>query len=238
MNIPVKLYSATKPKQFSFHLFCSKCKTKLKYKRWCPKCSAEIPWDKVVYGFELSKGEWKILTREQIAKLKPAKSDQVEILGFTSLEAFDPIYFEKHYYVVPAKEKEKAYFLLKTVLQTLAKVAFCRIVLREKEYIAILRAYKEGMLLTTLYYDYEIRSMKEFAELKEKVSATKKEFELAKKLVASFIREPKIEEYEDSFEKKLKEVILGKVKKEEIKPKPEKLIEALELTIKMRRKKK
>lgn len=232
VNIPVKLYSVAEPKQFSFHLLCNVCHSPLKYQRVCPKCKKEVAWQHLLHGFELEKGKWKVFSREQLAKLKPARAEQIDILAFSSIEAFDPILFSKHYYAVPTQSKEKAYFLFKEVLQATAKAALGRMTLHEKEHLVLIQAYKNGLLLTTLYYPYEIRDIKQLAELKEKVSVTKEELDLAKKFVASLVKEPELERYEDAFEKKLKELVLGKVKPSPVKPRPEKLLEALKLSVK------
>ncbi|MEM1535840.1 MAG: Ku protein [Candidatus Pacearchaeota archaeon] len=232
VNIPVKLYSVAEPKQFSFRLLCGFCQTPLKYQRYCPRCKKEVAWQNVLHGFEIEKGKWKAFTKEQLAKLKPAKLEQIEVLGFTTIDRFDPILFSKNYYVVPSQSREKAYFLFREVLHATAKVAFARMILHEKEHIVLIRPYQTGLLLTTLHYLYEIRDIKQLVELKERVSVTREEFELAKKLVATLTKEPELEKYEDSFEKKLREAILGKAKPVAVKPKPEKLVEALKLSIK------
>ncbi|MEM2605034.1 MAG: Ku protein, partial [Candidatus Pacearchaeota archaeon] len=133
VNIPVKLYSVAEPKQFSFRLLCGFCQTPLKYQRYCPRCKKEVAWQNVLHGFEIEKGKWKAFTKEQLAKLKPAKLEQIEVLGFTTIDRFDPILFSKNYYVVPSQSREKAYFLFREVLHATAKVAFARMILHEKE---------------------------------------------------------------------------------------------------------
>ncbi len=232
VNIPIKLYNVVEPKQFSFHLLCGVCKSPLKYQRYCPKCKKEVVWQNVLHGFEIEKGKWKAFKKDELVKLKPSGSDQIEILGFTTADRFDAILFSKHYYVVPAKIKEKAYFLLRDILRATAKVAYGRMILHEKEHIVLIRPYKSGLLLTTLHYVYELRDINTIADLKEKVSISKEEFELAKKLVQSLTKEPELDTYKDSFEQKLKEIIFGKSKAKPAKPKPEKLLEALKLSIK------
>ena len=238
VNIPIKLYSAAEPKQFSFRLLCNKCHTPLRYKRWCPKCKKEVSWQNVVYGFEVQKGKWKVFTRQQLAKLKPKKADQIDILAFTTIDRFDPILFSKNYFIVPSQKKEKAYFLFREILNATAKVALGRMILHQKEYLVVIKPYKAGMLLTTLHYTYEIRNINKLVELKEKVKINKKEFDLAKRLIKNMLKEPELEKYQDTFEEKLKQIIIGKVEKiKPKKPKPEKLMEALKLSVKRKHKK-
>ncbi len=132
-----------------------------------------------MHGFEIEKGKWKIFTEQELSKLKVKNADEIAILGFSTIDRFDPILFAKNYFVVPSKEKEKSYFLLKEVLRATAKVAYGKIVLHEKEHVAIMRPYKLGMLLTILHYPHEIRDINELAELKEKVSISKERIRIS-----------------------------------------------------------
>ena len=131
VNIPVNLYSAVEQQTPGFTLLCSKCHTPLHYKRWCKKCDKEVKWADVVKGIELGKNKYFVLTKEKLAKLKPEKTSTIDIVEFVDLLQIDPIYFNKHYFVVPDKTKEKAYFLFQEVLSSAAKVAIGKFVMKE-----------------------------------------------------------------------------------------------------------
>jgi len=232
VEIPIKLYSATEPRTISFKLLCSKCHTPIKYKRFCPKCNKEVAWEEVSYGLYIGK-QLKAFTREQLEKLKPEKSDFAEVITFTEMSEIDPLYFQKNYYVIPAKKKEKAFFLFQEVLRATARVAIIKIIMRQKEYIAMVRPYKNILVLTTLLYQNEIRKLEKLGELaKPKISS--EELKLAGQLISKYSKKRlEIEKYKDEFAEKVKDLILGKVKIKKIKePKPEKLIEALKLSVK------
>jgi len=235
VDIPVKLFSATEPRAVSFKLFCNKCKSPLKYKRYCDKCKEEVPWSEVIYGFEISKEKYKFLTREQIENLKPEKTDTAEVLTFVDISSIDPIYFQKSYYVIPAKNKEKAFYLFLEALRASARAAVVKLVMRNKEYICVVRYYKNVLLLTTLLYLDEIRKMERFEELKDRPAISSEELKLANKIIEKyFSKELDIGKYHDEFAEKVKALIQGKkvkeIKKKEAKP--EKLIEALRLSVK------
>jgi len=238
VNIPVKLYSAAQPKAFKFRLLCGKCHSPLRYKRYCERCKKEIAWQNVVKGIELEKGKFYVLTKEAIQKLKPMKTDVIEIIAFIDPNLIDTIFFASNYYVVPSQKKEKAYFLFVEVLRASAKAAIAKLTMHEKDYIVLIRAYKRGLLLTTLHYPYEIRNIDELEELKEKPEISKKELQLASILLASLTKkEINLEEFRDTFAERLKKALLGKLKIEEEKPRPEKLLEALQLSVKKKLKK-
>ncbi len=232
LSIPVKLYNAAQPRQFSFKLLCGKCKTPLRYKRYCPKCKKEVAWQNVLHGFKVG-DKWFIFTKDQLAKLKPEGTKEAEIVAFTTADSIDPILFDNNYYVVP-QSSAKPYFLLRDVLRATAKVAVVRLILHNKEYTALLRPYRNLLLLTTLHYPYEVREP-DFPELHERARISKQEFELAKRLVDSMTRDIKLEEFKDSFAEKLKAIVLGKKTKKQQKAQAEKLVEALQLSLSRRK---
>ncbi len=232
VDIPIKLYSATEPRTVSFKLLCKKCKTPITYKRYCPKCKKEVTWDNVVYGLKVGKS-FKVFTREQLDSLKPAKSDFAAVLGFIEMSDIDPIYFQKSYYVAPETKKEKAFYLFQEALRSSAKVAVVKITMRNKEYLAMIRPYKHILLMTTLLYQSEIRKVEGIEVARPKISS--EETKLANQLIRKYSKkELNLEDYKDEFAEKIKEMILGKVKpeKHKAKPKPEKLLEALKMSVK------
>ncbi|HTY43946.1 MAG TPA: Ku protein [Patescibacteria group bacterium] len=235
VDIPVKLYSATEPRAISFKLFCNKCKSPLQYKRFCVKCKEEVPWSDVIYGFEISKGKYKFLTREKIEELKPEKTNTAEVLTFVDISSIDPIYFQKSYYVIPAKNKEKAFFLFLDALRASARAAVVKFVMRNKEYVCVVRYYRNILLMTTLLYLDEIRKLERFEELKDRPEISSEELKLAGKIIEKYSSKSlDMEKYHDEFAEKVKALIQGKKVKETKRkePKPEKLIEALRLSVK------
>ncbi len=220
-------------------MLCGKCKTPLQYKRYCPNCKKEVAWQDVVRGLKLGRGIYYVFEKGELEKLKPEKSDVIEILFFTDAE-LEPVYFNKNYYLVPTQEKEKAYFLMKQALEALNMKAVVRLIFKEKEYIGIVQPYRDGMLLTTLNYAYEIRDINKIEILKSKARISEKELALAKELIKKFYKKTiPIEEFKDTFAEKLKELIKKKMKGEKVvvekvkKVVPEKnLMQALEATIK------
>ncbi len=217
VNIPVKLYSVAEPKAISFRLLCGKCRSPLRYKRWCDKCKKEVSWENVVKGIEYARGKYFVITRDVLKKLRPEKSDLIEIMFFTDKGSIDPIYIGRRYYVVPDKAGEKAYFLLKEVLQATAKIAIGKFVMKEKQYLCAIESYKQGLLLTTLNYAYEVRPIDLIEELKITPKLGKKELALAKELIKKLYEEEfDINAFKDEFAEGLKELIKKMIKGEKI----------------------
>ncbi|MEM2873907.1 MAG: Ku protein [Candidatus Nanoarchaeia archaeon] len=235
--LPIKLYSATEPKLVSFHLLCPKCKSRLQYKRWCAKCKAEVSWDSVLHGFEYVKGKYVTFNREELHRLPIPQSKNIEIIEFVDSAEIDPLFYDKNYFIVPEKGAEKAFSLLKEALQLANIVAVGKVVMRDRDYLVVLRGYKNTLLLTTLFYSDEIRKPEFFAELTALPKASKQELKLAAELIAKLTKHFNLSEFKNKYKEILRSFIEAKLegKKVEIPTaKPTKdLMVALEASLKM-----
>ncbi len=215
VTIPIKLYSAVSSKSGHFRLLHSKHASPIRYKRVCEKCAKEVPWEEIEKGVEIGKNKYVPLSQEEIKKIKPEKTETIDIKEIVDLNQIDPLYFNSHYYVGPEDAKQKSFFLFKEVLQSTAKVAIGTFVLRDKEYVCAIESYREGMLLTTLNYADEIKSITEIEGLGEAPKISKEEFNLARELIDKITaKEFKIEKYEDTFSLELKKLLKKKDKEE------------------------
>jgi DNA end-binding protein Ku len=216
VNIPIKLYSAVEPRSFGFKMLDGKNHSPIKYKRVSEKTGEEVPWNEIVKGVELAKGKFFVPTKEQLQAIKPEKSDTIDIVEFVDQDQIDPVYFSSHYYIGPAKEKEKTYFLFKEILQITARTALGRFVMREKEYVATIKAYKQGLLLTTLNYAYEVRDIKKLPNIAAGPKINEPELKLAKELINKLYKNRfNIEQFHDTFAEEM-EKILEKASKGEM----------------------
>ncbi len=216
VNIPVKLYSAIESKAFSFKMLDSKHHAPIKYKRVSEKTGKEVPWKEIVKGVEISKGNYFVPTKEQLAAIKPEKSDTIDIIEFVDQSQIDPIYLNSHYFIGPAKEKEKTYFLFKEILNMTARTALGRFVMREKEYLCAIRAYKGGLLLTTLNYPYEIRDIKKVDNIASAPKLQNAELKLAEELINKLYKDEfSIDQFKDNFAEEMQKM-LEKASKGEI----------------------
>ncbi len=223
VNIPVKLYSATEEHPVKFRELHKKCGTPLEHKRWCPKCNVEVPWDEVEKGFEISEGVYVPITQDELNQIKLKGIKEIELLGFIDPKEIPEIYLDKHYYLGPQENQDKAFLIFKKALEETGLVAFGRIVIRSKERLVIIRSYKNVLLLTTLFYTYEVRDPKEIVV--NEVELKENEMELAKELFVSMRTKFEIEKYHDRFLDALKELINAKLKGEEIKVEEERVEE-------------
>ena len=217
VNIPVKLYSAVESKAFSFRMIDKKSNSPIKYKRVAEKTGKEVPWAEIVKGIELQKGVFFVPTKEQLEAIKPEKSDTIDIVEFVDQDQIDPVYFNSHYYIGPAKEKDKSYFLFKEILQVTARTALGRFVMREKEYVCTIKAYKKGLLLTTLNYAYEIRDIEDVDKLSAVPKVSEPELKLAGELIDKLYKKRfNIDSFKDTFAEEMEKLLKKAAKGETI----------------------
>lgn len=198
----------------------------------------ELKKDDVVMGLEFEKRSYFILDAEEIKKLKPRKTDSLEIHEFIDLDKIEPVYYEKNYYMVPQKRRDKAFFLLKQLMEEMKKAAIGKVVIKNKEYLCAIQPYKKGLLLSILHYYDEIRNEDELENLDDVPEIDEKEKELGRLLIEKYYnKEFDLSKYKDTFIEELKEMIKKKmegkeVEIEEVKPKEEiSLMEALKASI-------
>jgi DNA end-binding protein Ku len=245
VNIPIKIYPATRSRGTALRTLHASCHTPLQHKRWCPGCGREVPQEEVEHGFELSKGKIVPLTEEELSRIQPKSAKTIEILTFVDPAGVDPLFPDSHYHVVPQEGGERAFSLFREVLSLTNRVAVGKMTLREREYVVLLRPYRQGLLLSTLHYLTELVDPSELKELQGLPSPTERERELAKTLLESLSGEFRPEEYRDTFREALAELVRQKVEgklppapREEKREAPLDLMKALEASLAATRKKK
>ena len=156
VNVPVKLFSATSPKDVRFHQIDAKTNARVKQKRVSAATGEEVPYEDIVKGYELRPDTYVTITPEELETLEPKATKTIDIEDFVDLDQIDPIFFERPYYLVPDKGGAKAYALLRAAMQETNKVGIARVVLRTKQYLAAIRAKDDVLVLETMLFPDEV----------------------------------------------------------------------------------
>ena len=215
VNVPVKLYSMIYDRGIHFHFLHSTDGQPLKYVKVCTKEDKIVPWNEVIRGFEVSKGEYVTVDKKELDAAKPESDNRIRITKFVDYFSVDPIYFDKTYALLPGKNNE-AYALLLATLEKQNKAGAGRITLRTKEYPALLHTYKGAMVLTTLRYVYDVVNPQDFEDLHKLKEPEKTELDMAGKIVKDLTGDFDICEFQDSYMKRVEEIIAQKVKGEKV----------------------
>ena len=241
LNVPVKLYSAVSKQTVRFKELREGDGARIRHKRVAESDGKEVPYEKIVKGYEYGPDQYVVLTREELAELDPKKTRAIEIQDFVDLDDIDPIYFEQPYYLGPDKGAERAYALLVQAMKESRKVAVARFVLRNKEHLAAIRPMDDVLTLATMRFHDEVSSPQDldgevFEDEKPK-KPDKRELEMAKQLIESLTSDFKPGQYRDEYREELLDLLERKAAGKEVvsapteEPKPTKapdLMAALE----------
>src|SRR3979411_532039 len=181
VTVPVELYSDTEDHTISFRRVEPGTSDRIRYRRVNERTGKEVDYDDIVKGYEVDKGDYVLVEPEEIDQIAPGRSRTIDIEAFVDLDEIDPIYFQKTYWLAPAKEEfNRAYALLVQAMEKTNKAGIGKFVMRGKEYVAAVRARDGVLTLNMLHFADDIRDpAKEVRKLPERSAATGKELDSA-----------------------------------------------------------
>lgn len=216
VNIPVKMHAATENKDIKLRQLHKECQSPVKYEKVCPVCETELKSEDIVKAYEYAKNKFVVLDDEELKELQKEQEDKaVEIVDFVKLEDIDPIYFERSYYLSPNEGGSKAYGLLRSALSDTGKIGIAKMIIRSKEQLAIIRVYQNTLVVETIHYPDEVRSVEDVPNVPDEVKIVKKELDTAKMLIDQLTTEFEPEKYKDDYRTALLELIEEKKNNEQ-----------------------
>lgn len=226
VSIPVKLYAATTSQTVRFHQLDSETGARVRQQRVSEVDGSEVPYDRIVKGYELASGQHVVITDEELSALDPGASRTIDLLEFVAQSSIDPLYYDAAYYLGPDPATTKPYALLLQAMQESDKVGIARFVMRGREHLCALRPDEGSLVLSTMRYADEVRERGEIRELEAVADAaiTPQELAMAGQLISSLDATFDPERYHDTYREKVLELIEAKQRGEEglvLTPEPE-----------------
>ena len=232
VNIPIALYPATRREELKFRLLRESDLSPVNYKRVAEKDGKEVPWDRIVKGYEYEKGKYVVLKEEDFQRVDLEATQTVDIQDFVDLDEIDPMFFYKPYYLEPQKGGDKAYALLRDSLKKSKKVGIAKVVIKTRQYLAGVKPEDGALVLELMHFADELVATDKF-NVPKKVEIGKREMNMAKSLIDGMSTKWNPEKYRDDYKEALMEVIEEKVEaggketegKPKKAPKPTKVID-------------
>ncbi|GLQ55280.1 Ku protein [Devosia nitrariae] len=213
VSIPVELYSATKSgAKPSFRQIHEPTGKPIHYQK-VVEGVGPVDKDEIMRGFEYEKGDYVLLTDEELDAVKLETKRTLELTQFVGACEIDPIYFDKSYFVVPSDElAEDAFRVIRDALRQTEKVGLGQLALRGKEYLVAIKPTGTGLLMETLHYEAEIRKADPyFSEISDK-KAEKDLLDVATALIEKKTAKFDAEVFRDHYQAALRELIERKLK--------------------------
>jgi DNA end-binding protein Ku len=228
VNIPVGLALATKPaarqSDVSFRQLHRECMTPIKQKRWCTVHDREVERDEIVKGWEVAKGEFVVVEDadlEAIMQLDDSKA--IEITRFVDAAQVDPVYFDRTYYLAPAKEQaaQRPYVLLLRAMQETGKAALGRFVRQGAEHLCLIRPKGDALALETMFVAEDVHSQAEIEEAVGESKVKAPELDLARQVIDSLEGEFDPKELTSEYRQNLRQMLEAKLDGQEVaRPEP------------------
>ncbi|WP_414832646.1 Ku protein [Afifella sp. YEN Y35] len=214
VSIPVELYSATKTSsKISFRQIHEPSGKPVKYQKVVPGVGP-VDTDEILKGFEYEKGNYVLLSEDEIDEVKLETKKTLELTQFVGSCEIDPLYFDKPYFMVPQDDlAEDAFRVVRDALRQSEKVGLGQLALRGKEYLVAIKPCGTGLLLETLHYEDEIRKSDSFFSGIGEEEADEDLLGVASELIERKTAPFDAAVFKDHYVKALRDVIDSKLKK-------------------------
>ncbi|HXT63098.1 MAG TPA: Ku protein [Pyrinomonadaceae bacterium] len=182
VSVPVDLYPGTRTNRAPLRMLGPKGEP-LSRRYFSQKTSKDLEDDEMIRGYEIDKDKYVVVTDEELERLAPESSRDIDLRRFVDLQSIPPLYFDRSYFLAPSAGSEKAYQLLAATMDKEDLAGVATFVMRGKEYLVAIFPENGILRAETMRFPDEIRSPKQ-VDLPEKTkvpAATVKKFE---KLIA------------------------------------------------------
>lgn len=238
LNCAVALHTAASTAdRISFHMVNRRTGNRLNREFVDSETGKPVDRDEQVKGYEVSDGRYVELEAEEVAGAVPEADKTLEIDAFIACGEVDDTFFDKPYYLAPAdKASVEVFSLIRDGLAKAGVAAIAQTVLFRRFRTVMIRAQDDGLVATTLNYDYEVRPAEEVFEDLPKPKLEKEMLELAGHIIDTKMGSFDPSAFEDRYEAALADLVKAKIEGRKLrKPKPPKETKPSDLLDALRR---
>ncbi|XID92368.1 Ku protein [Paenibacillaceae bacterium WGS1546] len=163
IQIPIKLYAATEDKEISLRQIHEACGGPISHLKYCQACETRVETDAIRKAYDLGGGNLVELAEDELEAIAPQASKTFVVEQFADEAKVGRIRLKKHYYVGTDELGEDAFRLLHAGLLREKKAGIGYITLRSAQSLAAIWPAEEGLVLSTMLYEDEIRQMDRIA---------------------------------------------------------------------------
>ena len=216
VTIPVKLFATSKSgARVSFNWIDRKTGVRVRQQYFNPDNNQVVPKDDMVKGYQFAKNQFVVFEPDELKVLEQPKTDAIEIAEFVPAEQVERVYFDRAYYLGPDRGGARAYRLLAAALEQTGRVAVARFATRGKQYLVMVRPYRDGLMLEQLRYQTEVRSWDEVPVDEGEINPA--ELDLAVQMIEQRTAEEfQPDDYKDEVRERQLELIQQKIDGEQI----------------------
>jgi DNA end-binding protein Ku len=211
--VPVELHTAARENALPLHMLDSRDFAPVGYTRVNKTTGKEVDWKHIVKGYEFKKGDYVALTDEDFKHANVKATQTIEIDAFCAATEVPSIYFDKPYYLTPAKGGAKVYALLRQALESTGKVAVASFVMHQRQHLCVVAPQGKTLVLQTLRFADEILAPTEAEAGAAKIKPA--ELSMAERLIDSMSGKFSPGRFKDTYRADLKRRIQEKIRKKQ-----------------------
>lgn len=218
VHIPVALVPATTRQGIDFDWLDKRSMDRVGYKRINKTTGEDIDSENIVKGVEYEKGNYVVISDDEIKAAHPKATQTVDIVAFVDAKDISFLYIDTPYYLTPDRRGEKVYALLRETLIETGKVGIANVVLRNKQHLAVVMPLGKALVMNTLRWADEVRGV-EYLEMKDEAldaDLNPRELDMAKRLVEDMSEEWNPAQYKDTFQDKIMDLVETKAREGKI----------------------
>lgn len=237
VTCPVALYSAASTSErIAFHTINRATGHRVRRQFVDSETGKPVEKDDQVKGYEISPGDDLMLDPEEVAAAVPHSDKTLSVSAFIDCAEIDDVYFDKPYYLAPAAPTaEEAFALVREGLRRKKVAAIARAVLFRRVRTVLIRAYRDGLIVTTLNFDYEVRSAKEAFHDIPAIRIKGEMLELAEHIIHTKAGQFDASTFDDRYERALEDLVKAKLEGKTIAPpKPAPSVKVVDLMAALR----
>lgn len=213
VHIPVALVSATSSDNVDFDWLDKRTMDPVGYKRINKATGKEVTQENIVKGIQYEKGQYVVLSEEEIRAAHPKSTQTIEIFSFIDSHDIPLAHIDTPYYLAPEKRGEKVYALLREALVGTSKVGLANVVLHTKQHLAAVMVIYSALVLILLRWPNEVKGLGilELTNATTKAELNKSEKEMAMRLIKDMSGKWDPDAYRDTFQEKIMALVDRKV---------------------------
>ena len=219
VSVAVRVYAATTNHDIRFHQVHGADGGRIRYKRFCEVCGAEVAHVDIIKGYETETGELVTLDDDDMATLPTSTDRQIEVVEFVPAEQVDPLLLDRSYYLEPDPRAAKPYALLREALRQTDRMAVAKVALRQRETLALLRVRGQVIVMQTMLWPDEVREP-DFEILRDEAPLRPQELEMAATLVGTMGADFDPAQFDDEYKKAVEGLIDHKLRHGSARPVP------------------
>jgi DNA end-binding protein Ku len=215
VQFPVSIATAETAHELEFHQLDRRDNAPVGYERVNKVTGKKVPWGDIVKGYEISKGEYVIVTDEDFRSANVAASQTIDIQDFVETSEIAPAYFERPYHLMPEGKSAKAYAVLRNAMAHKRLVGIGLVVIRTRQHLCAVVPRGEGLDLEILRFEHELRQP---ARTVASSKVTPKEIQLAEQLIDQMVSRWEPGKYKDTYRDELLSAIHKKARSGVVEP--------------------